>query len=422
MTFSVDHAKQLETASPIAQTRDLFHIPKQHDKKALYLCGHSLGLQPKTTQDAIQTELNRWQQLGVNGHFEGEPGWVGFDKPLHVPLANVVGAKPAEIMIMNALTVNMHLLMVSFYQPTTTRYKILCDGDLFPSDSYVLQSQCRYHHVDPNKALISIPGIQGDTANRANNIIQLIEQHADSLAMIFLNIVNYKTGEVLPIAEIAQCAHKHGIMIGLGGAHAVGNVPLALHDWGIDFAVWCHYKYLNAGPGGIAGAMIHEKHFSKILPRFEGWWGNDLQSRFEMRQHFDASLDAGAWQLSNPPIFQLAALSASLKIFEAVGFSAITEKSLQLQAFLREGLATLDNPAFQVITPNAAGAYGNQITLRFMAKMQAQEYKLRLEKQGGVLDFRGPDLLRVSFSPLYNTFEDVYNFIDMIQTLAAAEK
>lgn len=416
MNFTLETAQALDEAHRASggATEDLFHFPQHETQRPLYLCGHSLGLQPKAVEADVSQELHRWKHLGVKGHFEGDHPWVSFDEAMREPLAKLVGARTHEVGIANSLTVNLHLLLTSFYRPTDTRCKILTDTHLFPSDSYALRSQMQMRGHNPDAHLITLNDASYSKAERVDHICQLIDAHRDTLALIFLNVVDYKSGEVLDIAPIAAYAKKIGVPIGLGLAHAIGNIPLALHDWDIDFACWCHYKYVNAGPGCVGGYMIHEKHFKHPPARLEGWWGESVENRFKMHTVFEGYDDARAWQLSNPPILSLASLKSALAIFDSVGIESLHARSQSLGQFFRQGIAGCSE-IIRCITPSEIGQFGNQITLQCATPEAARALFDWLTEQGVILDYRAPDCVRLSFAPLYNTYSDVYHFVKLLE-------
>ncbi len=375
--------------------RDRFHIPKRPDgTDVVYLAGNSLGLQPKSTRAYVEQELEDWAKHGVEGHFNARNPWMPYHRLLTAQTARLVGAEESEVVVMNSLTVNLHLLMVSFYRPTTDRYKILIEAGAFPSDRYAVASQLRFHNLDPQAALIEAP-----------DILAAIEQEGHSIALVLVGGVNYATGEYFDLEAITKAAHQQGAIAGFDLAHAAGNVPLHLHDWNADFAAWCSYKYLNGGPGAIAGTFIHERHHGSALPRFEGWWGHDESTRFQMGPKFEAMRGAEAWQLSNPPILQLAALRASMDIFEEAGIDNLRRQSEALTAYLEHRLQ-----GFEIITPHDPARRGAQLSIR----VRNRNICSQLASEGIIADFREPDILRVAPVPLYNTEEDIDRFVETL--------
>ncbi|MDX1314723.1 MAG: kynureninase, partial [Eudoraea sp.] len=361
MTFenTLSFARQLDAADPLRDYRQDFHFPKVNDKQVIYFTGNSLGLQPRRTQQFVDDIMKDWRELAVEGHFYAEKPWWDYHERLAEPLSKVVGAKPEEISVMNTLTVNLHLLMVSFYRPTAKRFKILCEEKAFPSDQYMLQSQLRFHGLDPDEALVEVKKRDGEHSWRTEDIVSKIEECGDSLALVLIGGVNYYNGQVFDMQTITAAGKKAGAFVGWDLAHAVGNVELHLHEWGVDFASWCSYKYMNSGPGNASGIYIHEQYLDrKDIPRFEGWWGTRKESRFLMKPTFEPIATADAWQLSNPPVLALAPYLASLEIFEEVGMQAIFEKRDKIVAYLEYILHEIDKQVdsrFEIITPVARG-------------------------------------------------------------------
>ena len=322
-----EFAREQDELDPLKGYRDKFHFPDFGRDNAIYLTGHSLGLQPKTAREAIEIELEDWARYGVEGHFEGRNPWYSYHELLSEPMAGIVGAKPSEVVCMNSLTTNLHLMFVSFYRPTDSRYKIISEGRMFPSDRYLLETQTRFHGYDPDDAIIEISPRDGEGVIREEDILAAIDEHADELALVFFGGVNYLTGQLFDMSKITAAAHAVGAIAGFDLAHAAGNVPLSLHDWDVDFAAWCSYKYLNSGPGNVGAIFVHEKHGEDFnLPRFGGWWGHDKNTRFKMESGFKPMPGAEGWQLSNAPIFGMAVVKASLDIFAEVGMSALRAK------------------------------------------------------------------------------------------------
>src|SRR2546423_2288331 len=359
MEFSAgeDFAKQLDVEDPLRGFREKFHLPLgKDDKPLIYFAGNSLGLMPKSAKQVVDQELDDWAKLGVGAHLDAKTPWYTYHEPLREPTARMVGAKPVEVICMNSLTVNLHLMMATFYQPTKSRFKILMEDPAFPSDTYAIKTQIRHHGLDPKDALILASPRKGEFTVRTEDIVDLIEKNRDSLALVIMAGVNFFTGQLFDMQTITKAAQQYGIIVGFDLAHAVGNVPLAMHDWNADFAVWCSYKYLNAGPGAIAGAYLHERHATNTkLPRFAGWFGNDPNTRFQMEREFVPVASADAWQVSNPPIFSMAPLRASLSIFEeAGGMQSLRAKSIKLTGYLEFLLDQAGSEKFTVITPHGA--------------------------------------------------------------------
>jgi kynureninase len=409
-------ALEMDAKDPLAAYRDQFFHPRGTDgREWIYLCGHSLGLQPKMAQGYVQQELEDWARLGVEGHFHARRPWMPYHRSLTEQSAALLGAHPEEVVVMNSLTVNLHLMMVSFYRPTKQRHKILVERGAFPSDQYAVQSQITFHGFDPASSLIELSPRAAESCLRDEDIDSVIEREGESIALILLGAVNYATGQALDLARIAELGHKKGCVVGFDLAHAAGNVPLQLHAWGPDFAVWCSYKYLNGGPGCPGGCFVHERHARTSLPRFAGWWGHDDKTRFEMPAEFRPMAGAEGWQLSNPPILALAALRASMDIFHEVGMDRLRAKSLLLTGYLEFLLDNLSSHAFSIITPREPERRGAQISLRIPGK--SREWCAKLANIGVIGDWREPDIFRVAPVPLYNSFEDAYRFV---QKFAAA--
>ncbi len=414
----IDFARLMDRQDSIASFRDRFHIPKSEDGfDTVYLCGNSLGLQPKNAADYVISELENWQRLGVKGHFDGEFPWMPYHELLTPTMTELVGGEAREVVVMNSLTVNLHLMMVSFYRPTSNRHKILIEDQAFPSDRYAVQSQIRYHGFDPDQSTCLLSPRDGEATIRPDDLCDLIEREGDEIALILLPGVQYYTGQVFDMAAIARLGHEKGCMVGLDLAHAVGNIPLCLHDWDADFAVWCTYKYLNAGPGAVGGCFVHARHGIAVdLPRLSGWWGHDKTNRFEMIHPFQASSGAEGWQLSNPPILSLAAIRASLDVFSDAGFmQPLRHKSEKLTGYLDWLLRHEPGPAVDIITPPAPEDRGCQLSLRVRGGKALFE---KLDEAGIVSDWREPDVIRVAPVPLYNSYEDCFRFVRILKSLS----
>ena len=411
VTSSAARAAELDARDPLRLFRDRFHIPQASDgSDAVYLCGHSLGLQPKTAAEYIREELEDWARLGVDAHFRGRHPWMPYHRLLTHQTARLVGAMPSEVVVMNSLTVNLHLMMVSFYRPTRERHKIIVEAGAFPSDQYAIKSQIRYHGFDPATSLVELRPREGDSTLRDSDILETIEREGDSVALIMLGGVNYSTGQAFNIEEITRAGHRKGCLVGFDLAHAAGNLLLNLHDADVDFAVWCSYKYLNSGPGSTAGCFVHERHASWRGPRFEGWWGHNEGTRFRMGPDFDGTPGAEGWQLSNPPILSLAAVRASMEIFDEAGMRALREKSVALTGYLESLLDHAQSPAFTIVTPREPERRGAHLSLRVPSNGRA--ICARLVEEGVICDWREPDILRVAPAPLYNSYTDVYRFAE----------
>ncbi|MFN0200790.1 MAG: kynureninase [Bacteroidia bacterium] len=414
---NAEFAAQLDAADELREIRDLFHLPLQDNGKPyIYLCGNSLGCQPKSVKRYIETELEDWAKMGVEGHLHARNPWLPYHEFLAESTAKLVGALPSEVVVMNSLTANLHFLMVSFYRPTAQKYKILIESDAFPSDYHAVLSQIRFHGYDPEKALIRFAPREGETLLRTEDILTYLETEGEEIALVLLGGVNYYTGQAFDIETITQKAHEKNIFIGWDLAHATGNLVLKLHDWQVDFAAWCSYKYLNAGPGAVGGCFIHEKHVKNPdIPRFAGWWGHDKVTRFQMRHVFDPIPTAEGWQLSNAPVFTMAALRASMEIFDSVGMEKLKAKSLQLTGFLEYLLSQLpETLPVEIITPKDPTERGCQLSIRTLRNGKALFEKI--SAKGVICDWREPDVIRVAPVPLYNSFSDVFEFVELLKS------
>lgn len=413
--YSLQFARKLDRSDPLRSYRSQFRYPSVRGKKTIYLTGNSLGLQPLSTKKFVTQELDDWAALGSGGHVRARRPWVYYHKLAKGALASITGSKLTEVIAMNQLTINIHLMMVSFYRPTPARYKIIAETGAFPSDQYAFESQLRYHGLDPETALIEIAPREGENILRDEDIVNVIKAHGQSVALVFMSGVQYYTGQFFNIKQITEAGHQVGALVGFDLAHAIGNVPLNLHDDGVDFAVWCSYKYLNAGPGALAGAFIHEKHATEDIPRFAGWWGHVEEERFQMKKGFKPMPGADGWQLSNVPILQAAALLASLQLFRKAGIKALRRKSEMLTAFLEFLLKQLDphSEKFEIITPQEPERRGCQLSI-FM-KVNGRKVFESIVKAGVSADWREPDVMRVSPVPMYNTFEEVFRFAEILR-------
>jgi kynureninase len=407
-----EFAAAIDSREPLARFRERFYIPKmKNGAECIYLCGHSLGLQPKTARSYIEQELRDWAELGVEGHFHAKAPWMPYHRLLTEQTAALVGAEPAEVVVMNSLTVNLHLMMTSFYRPTAQRHKILIERAAFPSDQYAVKSQIRLHGFHPATSLLEIKPRDGEPCLRDGDIESLIEREGGSIAMILLGGVNYATGQVFDMEGITKAGHRQGCVVGFDLAHAVGNVPLRLHDWGPDFAAWCSYKYLNGGPGCVAGCFVHERYARAFdLPRFSGWWGHDEKTRFQMGPDFHPMRGAEGWQVSNPPILALAALRASMEIFAEAGMQNLRARSESLTGYLEFLLNEQNSSTFSIITPREPARRGAQLSIRL--PNHGRSVCDRLAAVGVIGDWREPDTFRVAPVPLYNSYVDVYRFVE----------
>jgi kynureninase len=411
-----DFALAMTSADALAPYRDRFHIPKTSTgSDCVYLCGHSLGLQPKSARAYIGQELEDWERLGVEGHFHAKNPWMPYHEILAAPTARLVGALPTEVVVMNSLTVNLHLMMVSFYRPTPARHKIVIESNAFPSDQYAVQSQISFHGYDSAQSLLEIAPRPGETAIRTEDVEKLIAEKGQQIALILLGGVNYLTGQAFDCRRITEGGHAQGCIVGFDMAHAAGNLQLQLHDWNVDCAVWCSYKYINGGPGCVAGCFVHERHArNQELPRFAGWWGHDKSSRFQMPWKFQPIPGAEGWQLSNPSIQSMAALRASMEIFDEATIARLRAKSEALTSYLEFLLAQRPNENFSILTPGDPSQRGAQLSLQI--KKGGPAVCDRLAQQGIICDCRDPDILRVAPVPLYNSFVDVHTFADKFLT------
>ncbi|GAB3919235.1 kynureninase [Larkinella terrae] len=405
MENSLEFAQQLDRADPLRSFRERFYIPERGGKPLIYFCGNSLGLQPKTARQALDQELEVWQQQGVEGWFEGEKPWLSIHQRCKKPLAQIVGAHPSEVCPMNNLTVNLHLLLTSFYQPTQNRSRILTIGGDFPSDQYALESHIRTRGLNPDETLLEVFPRPHEPTWRTDDILAAIEQHRDSLALVLMSGLHYYTGQVFDMAAIARKAREVGIPVGFDLAHAVGNIPLKLHDWEVDFAFWCSYKYLNSGPGGVSGLFIHEKHHAENRPRLAGWWGYDEARRFEMTKGFVPMPGADGWQLSTPSVLAMAVHEAALAITAEAGMDALRRKSELLTGFLEWTLQQSGLP-LTIITPANPAERGCQLSI--LIERNGKTVFSDLTEKGIIGDWREPDCIRLAPTPLYNTFEEVW--------------
>lgn len=415
---SLSFAQELDQQDPLASFRSRFHFPTFHNENPVYFTGNSLGLQPKTAATYIQEELNAWANYGVEGHFLAKRPWFSYHENLTNMAAKVVGALPIEVVITHSLTTNLHLLMVSFYRPSGKRVKILCEEKAFPSDQYALASQVSFHGL-PADTLVEVGPRDGEHLIREEDILQKIAELGDELALVMIGGVNYYSGQYFDLQKITAAGHAVGAVVGFDLAHAAGNVNLSLHDWDVDFAAWCGYKYLNSSPGGVSGLFVHERHaYNKALPRFAGWWGHNKEVRFQMEPGFDPIPGAEGWQLSNAPVLGMAAHLASLEIFEEAGMERIAQKRDQLTAFLAfliedVSVRNQEKCSFQIITPNNPSQRGAQLSI--LAKGQGKQLFDRLTDLGVIADWREPNVIRIAPAPLYNSYEDCFRFAQYLE-------
>ncbi|TNJ44613.1 kynureninase [Tamlana fucoidanivorans] len=415
--LGLDYALALDQNDTLRAYRNRFYIPKdKNGKDLIYMTGNSLGLQPKSTKILVQQELDDWANLGVEGHFEAKNPWLNYHEYLTDNMAQIVGAKPIEVVVMNTLTTNLHLMMVSFYQPTKSRYKILIESDAFPSDKYAVESQLRHHGFDDKEGLVLWKPRVNEELLHCDDLETILNEQGDEIALILIGAVNYYTGQFFDLKRITQLGHKHSCKVGFDCAHGAGNVTLNLHDSGADFAVWCTYKYLNSGPGSLAGCFVHERHaYKKDLNRFTGWWSHNKETRFKMRDAFDQLPGAEGWQLSNPPILSLAAIKASLDIFAEVDMEQLTKKSEKLTGYFEFLLKTLGEDTIKIITPSAPNERGCQLSIQ--VKNADKLLHNKLAKMGVVTDWREPDVIRCAPTPFYNSFEDVYKLVETLKSI-----
>ena len=407
---TIEYARQKDQSDGLASYREQFHIPTlDSGEECVYLCGNSLGLQPKQTAEMIEQELADWKQYGVEGHFHAKNPWMPYHEFLTESMAHVVGAKNHEVVVMNTLTVNLHLMMVSFYRPKANRFKILIEYDAFPSDKYAVASQLRFHGYDPKEAMIELKAREGEYCLRHEDILQAIEDHGEELALVMLGNTNYYTGQFFDMKSITAKGHEVGAYVGFDCAHGAGNVELNLHENNVDFAVWCSYKYLNSGPGSIAGCFVHERFADeKNIPRFEGWWGHNKETRFGMRDDFEAIRGVEAWQLSNPPILSLVAVWSSLKLFQSAGMKNLRKKSLDLTSYMEFLIKDIADDRIEIITPSDPHERGSQLSIRIAGV--GKGIFDRMSERNVVADWREPDVIRVAPTAMYSRYEDVYKF------------
>lgn len=420
MTFknTLEFAKKLDSQDPLNKYQDEFIFPKVNGKKVIYFTGNSLGLQPKRTKAYVDEVMNDWANLAVEGHFYAQKPWWDYHERFANPLSKIVGALPSEVTVMNTLTVNLHLLMVSFYRPTKTRFKIICEEKAFPSDQYMFQSQVHFHGFDPKEALVEIKRREGEHNIRLEDILAKIEEVGDELALVLIGGVNYYTGQVFDMKTITAAGHKAGAKVGWDLAHAAGNIKLELHDWNVDFAAWCSYKYMNSGPGNASGCFIHERHHTNAdLPRFAGWWGHNKERRFKMEQTFDPVQSAEGWQISNLPILSLAPYLASIELFEEIGMEAIIQKRDKITSFLEFILLEIDKEvasSFEIITPSNPNERASQLSVLLHGEGRSLfDY---LMKNGVITDWREPNVIRLAPVPIYTSFEEMYEFGQILKS------
>ena len=413
----IEFAKEQDLIDPLAHYRTKFHIPKNsRGEEWLYFTGNSLGLQPKKTKQYIEQELDDWAKLGVEGHFEAKNPWMPYHEFLTETMAEIVGAKPIEVVIMNTLTTNLHLLMVSFYQPTKLKNKILIESDAFPSDRYAVETQLRYHGYDPVESLIEWSPRKGETLLNMEDLESMLHSHGHEIALLLIGGVNYYTGQYLDLKKISELGHKKECKVGIDLAHGVGNIQPNLHDSGVDFAAWCTYKYMNSGPGSLGGIFVHERYaHDQTLKRFAGWWSQNKKTRFDMRQPLDITPGAEGWQLSNPPILSMAAIKASLALFSEVGMPSLIKKSKKLTGYLEYLILKLNNNNISIITPKDTEQRGCQLSIK--VKNANKSLHDKLTEENVITDWRNPDVIRCAPVPFYNSFEDVFKMVEQLKNI-----
>jgi len=420
--LGLDYALEQDQSDTLKSYRNQFHIPEdEHGNEVIYMTGNSLGLQPKTTKSYVNQELEDWANLGVEGHFEAKNPWLKYHEFLTEQMADIVGAKPIEVVVMNTLTANLHFLMASFYQPTSSRYKILIESDAFPSDKYAVESQLRHHGYNHKDELVLWKPREGEELLRYEDLEGILKKQGDQIALIMIGGVNYYTGQFFDLRRITELGHQHGCIVGFDCAHGAGNVQLNLHDSGADFATWCTYKYLNSGPGSLAGCFVHERHaYRKDLNRFTGWWSHNKDTRFNMRGEFDQLPGAEGWQLSNPPILSMAAIKASLDVFAEVGMEALSKKSKKLTGYFEFLLKELGEDTIRIITPSNPEERGCQLSIQ--VKNADKSLHDKLTKACVISDWREPDVIRCAPVPLYNSFEDVIRLVEKLKSILTFPK
>jgi len=411
---NIDFAKAKDEQDTLASFKERFYFPQVNGKDSIYFCGNSLGLQPKHTEAAVLQELHDWRDLGIGGFLKAKNPWMYYQEYFKSSLAKIIGAHQEEITVMNSLTVNLHLLMLTFYKPTAQRYKIIIEAGAFPSDQYAVETQVKHYGYTWKDAIIELMPREGETTLRTHDILDRIAQEGEELAMVMLGGINYYTGQLFDIKAITAATQKAGAIAAFDLAHAAGNTILHLHNWNVDFAVWCNYKYLNGGPGAVGGVYVHERYATNpATPRLAGWWGNDEQSRFKMEKGFVAKPNASGWNISTAQVLNMVSLKASLELFEAAGFENLQAKSIELTGYLEYLLHQLTNINFEIITPADPGARGTQLSLYF--KEKGKEIHDKMHECGIIVDYRQPGVIRVAPAPLYCSFQDVYRFYEILK-------
>ncbi len=413
---TLQFAQEMDAQDPLAEFKSEFHFPHKNGQQQLYFCGNSLGLQPKATAAYLNEELEDWAKLGVDGHTDARHPWKPYHEFLTETMAEIVGAKPQEVVMMNSLTVNLHLMLVSFYQPTPKRRKIIIESDAFPSDKYAVKSQLNLHGFDPVQDLIEWTPRPGEHHCRLEDLETIFEENTGEIALILIGTTNYYTGQAFPLNKITRLGHAYGAKVGFDLAHGAGNIQPNLHDVGADFAVWCSYKYLNSGPGSVGGCFVHERHANNPdLNRFAGWWGHNKDTRFNMRQDFDPIPGAEGWQLSNPPILSLAAIRASLDLIKKADFKRLREKSIKITGYLEYLMQQIPGDAIHIITPTEPENRGCQLSIEL--KTAGKTFFEELTKAGVIADWREPNVIRLAPVPIYTSYEDVFRLVELIKSL-----
>ena len=409
---TLEYAEHLDNQDPLYTLKDKFHFPSSNP---IYFCGHSLGLQPIQTYDYVKDELDAWEKLGVEGHLHGKSPWLDYHSYLANHMSKIVGANTSEVVVMNSLTTNLHLLMISFFKPTKQKFKIIIDTPSFPSDKYAVQSQLKLHGLNPLEDLIEVSTLKNNKCISNEDMLNQIESNIDNVAMMLISGVNYYTGQYYDLKSISDLAKKYNCIIGLDLAHAAGNVELELHNWDIDFAAWCGYKYLNGGPGAPSGVFVNEKYHSSNLNRLEGWWGHDKQTRFNPPNLFNPIKGAEAWQLSNPPILSMAALRSSIELFDSIGMSSLRKRSRQLTSYMESMISSINNNNIQIITPLNSDDRGSQLSLAIDSNEENIESFLK--NKNIICDYRKPNVIRAAPCAFYNNHKDIYNFVQVLKEL-----
>lgn len=414
-----DYITEMDQGDALAPFRDKFNVPSEFNgHPCIYFCGNSLGLQPKSAREYVLAEMDKWAEMGVEGHIKGKYPWMPYHEFLTDKMSRIVGGKAEEVVVMNSLTVNLHLMMVSFYRPTPKRHKILMEYNPFPSDRYAIESQIKFHGFDPRSSIVELKPEKDSAYVSRQQIEEAFSEHGDQLAMTLIGGVNYYSGQWYDMKWITELAHECGAIAGFDLAHAAGNVPLELHDWGVDFAAWCSYKYLNSGPGALSGVFVHQRHRDNFdLPRLAGWWGHDKDSRFKMGPNFNPIPGAEGWQLSNPPILPMACMQASLELFNKAGTQPLRAKSVQMTALCERLIRDIGHENIKLITPSDADERGCQLSLQLINP--DKKWFDRISAQGVVADWREPDVIRIAPVPLYNSYSDVYTFCEILKNSIA---